>query len=482
MEVLNIYAPIAYKLGIASIKWELEDLAFKHLYSKDYHELARKISMSRHSREIEIAMTKGILDKDLTAQGYKVKITGRPKHIYSIYKKMQKKKLTFEQIYDLAALRIITKTVKECYEIIGIIHNIWKPIPNEFDDYIAMPKSNMYQSLHTAVIGPKGHPVEIQVRTEEMDKIAEEGIAAHWKYKGISGDRQFDAKLSWLKQILEWQRDSKDYKEFMEMLKVDFFEDEIFTFTPKGDVIRLPKGSTIIDFAYAIHSTIGDSSTGGKVNNQFVPLRTMLKNGDQVEIITAKNHKPSRDWLKIAVTPKAKSKIKEYLKGSQSIPVKSPFRKITEKKDLEEWIINVENVSNPSIKLAKCCHPLPGDDIIGYTTASEKVTIHKKGCKSINKPGSVKKRKVKVGWMDSIGSSVEIKVDAINRVGLFAEILNHVVKEQMQMKSANAKSISDTDVECSFTVEAKDIPHLQEIIRKIKTIKDVKKVYIGDIN
>lgn len=482
LEVLNIYAPIAYKLGIASIKWELEDLAFKHLYPEVYRDLSRKISMSRHSREIEISVIKGIMEKDLAKQGYKTKISGRPKHIYSIYKKMQKKNLTFGQIYDLAALRVITKTVKECYEIIGIIHNMWKPIPNEFDDYIAMPKSNMYQSLHTAVIGPKGHPIEIQVRTEEMDKIAEEGIAAHWKYKGIAGDRQFDAKLSWLKQILEWQRDSKDYKEFMEMLKVDFFEDEIFTFTPKGDVIRLPKGSTIIDFAYAIHSTIGDSAVGGKVNNKFVPLRSLLKNGDQVEIVTAKNHRPSRDWLKIAVTPKAKSKIKEYLKSSQDIPVKSMPSLNSEKKELEEWIISIDNVQSPRIKLAKCCNPLPGDDIVGYSTASEKVMVHKKECKAATKPGSVKKKRVRAEWMDSIGSNVEIKVDAINRIGLFAEILNHVVRMQTQMKAASAKSLSDTDVECSFTIEAKGIPHLQDLIQKIRKVKDVKKVYIGDIN
>jgi GTP pyrophosphokinase len=480
-EVMDVYAPIAHKLGIASIKWELEDLSFKNLDPKSYEELEKKIKITRPSRDKEINKIKSFLSKELNNQNFKVNIFGRPKHIYSIYRKMQRKNLSFEEIYDLAALRIITESVKDCYAIMGIIHNLWIPVPNEFDDYIAMPKSNMYQSLHTAVIGPDGKPVEIQIRTEEMDKIAEEGIAAHWKYKGLSTDVALDNKISWLKQVMDWQRDSKDYKEFMEMLHIDFFEDEIFTFTPKGRVIRLPKGATIIDFAYAIHSNIGDTSTGAKVNNKFVSLRKILKNGDQVEIITSKNHRPSRDWMKFVVTTKAKSKIKQYLRNSQEIPVKSLPKIGGERKDLEQWIIEVEGIREPKIKLARCCNPLPGDDIRAFTTAAEKVTVHKKGCFNLNKQAGIKKRKVIVHWMDSIGSSVEIKVDAINRIGLFAEILNTVIKTQTQIKSANAKSTSDDNVECSFVIEAQDIPKLQEIILKIKKVKDIKKVYIGDV-
>ncbi|MEA3378425.1 MAG: RelA/SpoT family protein, partial [Nanoarchaeota archaeon] len=284
-EVLNVYAPIAHKLGIASIKWQLEDLAFKHLHKEIYSMLLKKIKKTRPVREKEINLVKKILLKDLAKENYKIHIFGRPKHIYSIYKKMQKKHLSFEEIYDLTALRIIAKTPKECYKILGIIHNLWKPIPNEFDDYIAMPKSNMYQSLHTAVIGYGGQPIEIQIRTEEMDKIAEDGVAAHWRYKGFENDEEFDNKISWLKQVTEWQQESQGYKDFMEMLKVDFFEDEIFTFTPKGKVIRLPKGATIIDFAYEIHSRLGDSCTGANLNGKFVPIRTILSNGDQIKII-----------------------------------------------------------------------------------------------------------------------------------------------------------------------------------------------------
>jgi GTP pyrophosphokinase len=279
-----------------------------------------------------------------------------------------------------------------------------------------------------------------------------------------------------------WQRESADYKEFMEMLHVDFFEDEIFTFTPRGEVVRLPKGATVIDFAYAIHSRIGDTCTGAQVNNKFVPLRTILENGDQIEIITSKKQHPSRDWLKIVVTTKAKSKIKKYLRETQTIPVKTIPKGTGEKKELEQWIIYVEGLRNASIKLAKCCYPLPGDDIIGYTTATEKVTIHKKECRNAKKALGSRKKLVKVHWTDNVGSNVEIKVDALNRVGLFAEILNAVVKTQTQVMSASAKSTTDTDVECSFTIESKNLEHLQKLIAVIKKIKDVRKVYIGQIN
>lgn len=483
-EVMDVYAPLAYKMGLANIKWELEDLSFKYLEPEIYLELEQKIHASMKQREKEIEKIKIQLGKILKENHLDyANIFGRPKHIYSIYRKMQKKNNTFEEIFDLAALRIITKTIKECYEIIGIIHGQWKPIPNQFDDYIAMPKSNLYQSLHTAVIGPTGQPVEVQVRTEDMDKIAEEGIAAHWKYKGVSGDAGFDQKLSWLRQVLDWQKESKDYKEFMEMLQIDFFEDEIFTFTPKGLVVSLPKGATILDFAYAIHSNIGDKATGAKVNGKFVPLRTLLKNGDQVEIITSKTQNPSRDWLKIVTTSKASSKIKQYIRQHDIIPVKRLGTTIEEKKELVHWILHVEGLSKPKIKLALCCNPLPGDNIVAYTTKSERVIVHKVGCNTIIKKSMmVGKRKVNAEWIDNEGVVVEVKVDAFNRVGLFAEILNAIVSMQTQMKSAGAKPVGEEMVECWFTMESKGLDHLQNIITRIQSIKDVKKVYIGSMD
>jgi len=316
-ETLEIFAPLAHRLGISKIKWELEDLAFRHLKPDKYYELVQKVVKKREEREQQINNVKNILMSKLKEAGIKVEIQGRPKHFYSIYKKMVERNKTFEQIYDLAAVRILVDTVKDCYGVLGIVHTIWKPIPGRFKDYIAMPKPNMYQSLHTTVIGPNGEPIEIQIRTWEMHRTAEYGIAAHWRYKeGNKGDKEFDKKLSWLRELLEWQRDMKDAKEFMESLKIDLFTDEVFVFTPKGDVINLPSGSTPIDFAYKIHTDIGHSCIGAKVNGKIVPLDYKLRNGDRVEILTSSypNSGPSRDWLKIVNTSQARNKIRQWFK------------------------------------------------------------------------------------------------------------------------------------------------------------------------
>lgn len=480
---LEIYAPIAYKLGMGNIKWELEDLAFRYLEPSIYNELLEKVKKTREHRENEIAKIKEAIEEELKKNKIKAEVTGRPKHIYSIYRKMLRKNCGFEEIYDVAGVRITTKTVKECYEALGIIHSRWTPLPKEFDDYIAVPKANMYQSLHTVVIGSGGQPVEIQIRTETMNKVAEEGIAAHWKYKGVEGDKKFDDKLSWLKQIMEWQQESKDSKEFMEMLHIDFFDDEIFTFTPKGKVIELPKGSCIIDFAYGVHSQLGEQCTGARVNGKFVPLRALLKNGDVVEIITSKTQGPSRDWLRIVRTPKAQTKIKQYIKGHEGIPAVTIKRGEAVKKELEEWIIKLEKVENPKIKVSKCCNPLPGDPIVGLAAKSGKVSIHKTDCFNIQKlKGSAGKSKIKASWIDSIGTQVEIIVNAKNRVGLFAEILNSLVASQTVIKKANAKSTMGEDVECSFAIEPKSLGHIQEIIRRIKKLEGVRKVYISPLD
>ncbi len=481
-EVLEIYAPIAYKLGIASIKWELEDLAFRQLEPEIYEELNKKIKKTAKQRERDIQKITILVKELLDKNGITAKVFGRPKHIYSIYKKMLRKNCSFSEIYDLIALRIITSSVKDCYTILGILHNHWRPIPKEFDDYIAMPKPNMYQSLHTVVIISKGTPVEIQIRTDEMDRVAEEGIAAHWRYKGVHGDEEFDNKLSWMRQILDWQRESRDAKEFMEMLHMDFFEDEIFTFTPRGDVIALPKGSCVIDFAYAIHTNIGDHCMGGNVNGKFVPLRTLLKNGDMVEVITAKNHRPSREWLKFVRSTKAKTKIRQSVERLEKIPAKAQKRFQEEKKQLAEWIIKIEGIRKPKIHISKCCLPLPGNKIVGYASANDKVVIHKHDCISVKKiKAGSRKKKVKVFWIDRIGSVVELKVDAENRVGLFAEILNTMVAKRTKIKSASAKLLTHNIVECSIKIEIESLGHLQDLIRRINRIKDVKKVFIGDL-
>lgn len=323
-ETFDIYAPLAHRLGISKIKWELEDLSFRYINSEEYYDLVKKIAEKRVEREAYIEIITKELSENLLKSGIKSDIEGRPKHFYSIYRKMTNQNKTLEQIFDLTAVRILVESVKDCYAALGIVHTMYKPIPGRFKDYIAMPKPNMYQSLHSTVIGPQGKPFEIQIRTEEMHRTAEYGIAAHWKYKegkpmGLtqeaSSEGNMDLKLSWLREILEWQRETADATEFMEGFKIDLFSDEIFVFTPKGNVINLPSESTPIDFAYKIHTDIGNKCVGGKVNGKMVPLDYHLKTGEIVEIVTSSTSKgPSMDWINMAKSNQAKSKIRAWFK------------------------------------------------------------------------------------------------------------------------------------------------------------------------
>ena len=314
-ETLEIYAPLAHRLGIYKIKWELEDLAFRYLQPDDYYRLAEKLAKKRQERENFINRIIGVLKEQLKAVNIKAEIQGRPKHLYSIYQKMVEQEKELNEIYDLTAIRVIVDTVKDCYGALGIVHTLWKPIPGRFKDYIAMPKPNMYQSLHTTVVGAENELVEIQIRTWEMHRTAEYGIAAHWRYKEkIKDSQEFDEKLAWLRQLMEWQHDYRDARDFIESLKVDLFTDEVFVFTPRGDVIDLPAGSITLDFAYKIHTAVGHSCTGAKVNGRIVPLDYVLKMGDLVEIITSKHGAPSRDWLKMVKTSQTKNKIRAWFK------------------------------------------------------------------------------------------------------------------------------------------------------------------------
>ncbi|NLW41233.1 MAG: bifunctional (p)ppGpp synthetase/guanosine-3',5'-bis(diphosphate) 3'-pyrophosphohydrolase [Tissierellia bacterium] len=356
LETLEIYAPLAHRLGISRIKWELEDLALRYLDPEGYYDLVEKVSKRRKEREAYIQRIIKQIDEKLEEMNITRDISGRPKSFYSIYKKMVYQNKSFEQIFDLTAIRIIVDTIKDCYGVLGIVHTMWKPIPGRFKDYIAMPKPNMYQSLHTTVIGPEGEIFEVQIRTWEMHRTAEYGIAAHWKYKeGSVKTDNFDEKLAWLRQLLEWQKELKDPREFMETLKIDLFADEVFVFTPKGDVINLPNGSTPIDFAYRVHTAVGHNCVGAKVDGRIVPLDYKLKNGNIVEILTSSNSSgPSIDWLKIVKSNQAKNKIRQWFKreqrGANILKGKELLEKEVKRQGLkvgevlkEEWIKKVAN-------------------------------------------------------------------------------------------------------------------------------------------
>jgi len=318
-QTMEIYAPLAHRLGMWQVKWELEDLAFKVLEPETYRKIVGMLADQRKARESFVTRSIGILTKELAKVGIEAEISGRPKHVYSIFKKMERKGAEFSEIYDLHAIRVMVDEVKDTYAALGVVHSLWRPIPGQFDDYIAMPKANLYQSLHTAVIGPDAKPLEVQIRTRHMHDVAEAGIAAHWRYKeGSRGDRRYDEKLAWVRQLIDWQREVADATEFVEGLKLDVFQDQVFVFTPKGDVKDLPAGATPLDFAYRIHTDVGHRTIGAKANNRLVPLDYRLRNGDIVEIITTKAaHGPSRDWLSIVRTNQAREKIRQWFKHQE---------------------------------------------------------------------------------------------------------------------------------------------------------------------
>jgi guanosine-3',5'-bis(diphosphate) 3'-pyrophosphohydrolase len=314
-ETLEIYAPLAHRLGLGKIKWELEDWCMRYLHPEEYYNLVQLVAQKRGEREELIRSIVNTLQEELTGLEVPSKLSGRPKHFYSIYQKMLKQHKDFTDLYDITAVRVLVESVKECYEALGVVHSLWKPIPGRFKDYIAMPKSNLYQSLHTAVIGPEGHPVEIQIRTHEMHRVADYGIAAHWRYKeGGKGLSQADRKLTWLRQLLDWQNDLKDAQEYLTTVKEDLFADEVFVFSPRGDVIDLPRGATPVDFAYRIHTDVGHRCVGAKINGRIVPIETHMQNGDIVEIITSKVQHPSLDWIKFVATTSAKNRIRQWYK------------------------------------------------------------------------------------------------------------------------------------------------------------------------
>lgn len=466
-ETLEIYVPIAYKLGMYRVKSELEDLCMRYLLPEAYQELKKRIAKKQLSRELEVRKVIRSIRKKLASSGLEVKIYGRAKNFYSIYKKMMKKKIPFDEVRDLTAVRVVTKTVDDCYKALGIIHSTWAPIPDRFDDYIATPKPNMYQSLHTEIMFNK-KPVEIQIRTWEMHHIAEEGIAAHWRYAGTDRDKRFDRRVAWLKQILEW-KSSDDARDFIESIKVDLFKDEMFVLTPKGDPIPLSEKATPVDFAFMVHTEIGNHCTGARVNSALVPLDYELNPGDVVEILTSKNAKPSRSWLAFVKTNQAKTKIRQALGITHDEPRHGEHPKTLLLSEIE-----AKGLKKSALKLSKCCKISRGDAIVGYLMKEGKVAIHKHDCPNIK--GLPEKKKISLMWKEADKNEiVKVIVEIVDRVGLFAEILGVLSSKAINVESVHTKSLGD---KFYITFEIKQTGQLNELINEIKRIKNVVNVRV----
>ncbi|HZX11865.1 MAG TPA: RelA/SpoT family protein [Candidatus Nanoarchaeia archaeon] len=476
-EVLDLYSPLAYRLGMGSIKSELEDLAFQHTHPELYHEILEKINESEKERAYRLYEAHHTLEQELKRQGINAEITGRVKHIYSIYKKIVDRAYKFENIKDLSALRVITATAGDCYTILGIIHTLWRPLPDTFKDYIATPKQNGYQSLHTVVVGPRDRPLEFQIRTKAMHLTSEEGAAVHYGYKGITHGQEVDKKLSWLKQLVE-QRESLTDKEFKEALQLDLFSDTIFVLTPRGRVVELPQGATVLDFAYAIHTDLGSKAIGATINGKYNSLRTELHNGDIIEVVTSKTQQPGSAWLSLVKTANARSKIRHSLR-TKGRPFASRTTFVQEQKhDVEEGLIAIEGAKNPAIKLASCCKPLPGQKIIGIRTGQDKVTIHTPSCTSLSK---MPLKEVNARWLERLPSDIELVIEAHDRVGLLAEILNTISRRGFNVLHARAKTVPGNNAQCFLTLHIEDTTTLIDLIQRIKNVKDVTNVFLGEL-
>lgn len=576
-ETLDIYVGIANRLGISKIKWELEDLSLRYLDPEGYYNLVKKVRMKREQRESYIEDIVKLLKENFTKSSIPCDVYGRPKHFYSIYRKMKIKDKSFDEIYDLIAIRVIVDSVKDCYGVLGIIHTLWKPMPGRFKDYIAMPKPNMYQSLHTTVIGSDGEPLEIQIRTHEMHDIAEYGIAAHWKYKEGKSDEAIsnvDERLQWLRRMMEWEKDVTDPHEFLDALKEDVFNSQVYVFTPQGEVVELPNGSIPVDFAYRIHSNIGNKCIGAKVNGKIVSFEYKLRNGDIVEIHTSSNSPgPSRDWLNMVKTSNARNRIRQYFKkerreeniergvailekefkrlnlnkndenvqtalrevskkfnqpdyddflatvgyggiaGNQVVTKVRDFilkdarkqekeQKINQEEDIEKHNaleneklknaakskkrekrhtgVQVDGLDGIYVRFAKCCSPLPGDDIVGYITRGRGVTVHRTDCENIirDKENNAGKM-INVSWVEDNDSRFEadIQLKANDRRGILNEITHVISNEKVGLNGIYARKGSEIGITIDLTLEVNGIEQLNHVMRKLNNIPGVEDTY-----
>ncbi|HEU19195.1 MAG TPA: bifunctional (p)ppGpp synthetase/guanosine-3',5'-bis(diphosphate) 3'-pyrophosphohydrolase [Deltaproteobacteria bacterium] len=548
-ETLEVYAPLASRLGINWMKVELEDLSFKYLFTEDYFDLIDRVAKKKEERDAYAEEVKRIIRENLEAFHLQAEVEGRAKHFYSIFNKMNEQHINFDEVYDLTAFRIILEAneVKGCYEALSVVHALWKPVPGRFKDYIAMPKANNYRSLHTTVIGPYGERVEIQIRTREMHEWAEEGIAAHWRYKEgkVSPDGGED-HIKRLRELFELQQEHKDAREFMHSLKMALFPDEVYIFTPRGDVKAFPKGATPIDFAYSIHTDVGNQCVGAKVNRNIVPLKYKLQNGDTVDIITQPGHHPSKDWLKYAVTSRAISKIKQWIKteerdksiaigrdvlerefkkvhlklnqaartdefkeilaeqslataddllaliGYGKISAKYIVNRIMPEEEVKEEIpvekqkkktkksadagISITGVDDVMVRFARCCTPLPGDDVVGYITRGRGVSVHVATCPGVQEMDP--ERLVDVKW--NIGQKqafpVNIRVICIDKRGLLSELSNVISNLGINISSANIDTIRGENATCDFELDVSDLDQFNTLVSALRKLKSVQTI------
>ncbi len=559
-ETLEIYAPLAHRLGMNTIKWELEDQSFAYLYPKVYDEIVRMVAERSPAREEYLTRVRQQIAADLKNAKIRATVTGRPKHYYSVYQKMIVRGHDFEQIYDLVAVRVLVESIGDCYAVLGALHARWNPVPGRFKDYIAVPKFNMYQSLHTTVMGPEGKPVEVQIRTQHMHRRAEYGVAAHWKYKelgkGKPGGNGPGGDMNWLRQLIDWQQDAADPSEFLESLRYEIHPAEVYVYTPAGDVIALPAGATPVDFAYAVHTEVGHRCVGGRVNGKLVPLENSLTSGDVVEIITSKaqDAAPSRDWLKFVKSGRARTKIRHWFskerrdeaidagrdqiakvlrKKNQPLQrlmshdslmavagdlryqsIESLFAAVGEghvsadhvvhqlvatlggedsaTEDLAEAVtprrgplratdpgVTVVGADDVWVKVAKCCTPVPGDDIVGFVTHGKGVSVHRVDCTNVVNLQRDPDRMIDVAWSLTEASvfMVNMQVEALDRPGLLTDITRTLADQRVNITSASVQTSRDRVALSRFTFEMADPSHLDSVLRTVRRVNAVLDVY-----